>query len=211
MFKRPRFIVLAILVLLALGLLCLPGRVADRLKVTIGSLFLPLFGLTSSAQIMVDKATTAVVPRQALVNQIEQLQRENQSLRFRALQAEEIFKENERLRQHFGLDRQSVWKSKLARVVGRDPANWWRTMTIDRGSRDGLRPNLPIIAQEGLVGRIAMVGLTQSQVVMVGDPNCLVSVLVQETRDNGMIEPVASAVADPSVVALTHLSRSSAL
>src|SRR5207302_7753848 len=81
-------------------------------------------------------------------------------------------------------------KVKLAKVILRDPANWWRTVQIDLGARDGLRANMPVLTTNGLAGRIALVGLTRSQVVLLGDPNCRVSALVQnETGETGIIGP----------------------
>ena len=85
---------------------------------------------------------------------------------------------------------QASWKLKLARVVLRDPANWWRTVQIDLGSRDGLRVNLPVLTTDGLVGRVSSVSLTRSQVTLLGDPNCKVAARVEnETRDTGVIGP----------------------
>jgi rod shape-determining protein MreC len=211
MLKRPRLIALTILILLVLVLVSLPSRTAAQLKLAVGGLFLPLFGLTSSLRQAGGKAADTVVPRKVLLTQIDQLQRENQSLRFRAQQADEILRENDRLRQYLGLQKQMPWKTKLVRVIGRDPANWWRSVLIDAGSQDGLRPNLPVVTNEGLIGRLGVVGLGQSQVLLVGDPGCLVPALIQDgnLRDYGMLAPGDSL--DPRILNLTHLSRNSAL
>jgi len=92
----------------------------------------------------------------------------------------------------------------------RDPANWWRTVQIDLGSRDGLRENLPVLTAEGLVGRVSSVGLTRSQVVLMGDPNCHVSALVENpAHDMGIVS--ASGPLDTSLVDLTYLSGSASL
>jgi rod shape-determining protein MreC len=102
------------------------------------------------------------------------------------------------------------WKLKLANVVMRDPANWWRTMQIDLGSRDGLRENLPVITDAGLVGRVSSVSLTHSQVVLIGDPNCRVSALVENAaRDMGVL--IAGGTLDTSLVELTYLASSANL
>ena len=50
MLKRPHYIALGLVVLLTLVILNLPSQTTARLKLGIGSLFLPLFGLASSAQ-----------------------------------------------------------------------------------------------------------------------------------------------------------------
>ena len=91
------------------------------------------------------------------------------------MQAEETARENARLRHLLGWQQQTAWKFKLARVVLREPANWWRTAQIDLGTRDGLRVNLPVLTTDGLVGRVSSVSLTRSQVTLLGNPNCKVS------------------------------------
>src|SRR5439155_4709286 len=105
-------------------------------------------------------------------------------LKIRAVQAEESARENSRLRQYLGFPKQVPWKLKLARVVARDPANWWRTLKIDAGSRDGVTVNCAVISGDGyLVGRISEAAYAQSQVVAVGDPACRVSVLMEEEKN----------------------------
>jgi len=189
MLKRPQYIVLGLVVVLAVILLNLPGQTAARLKLAIGSLFLPLFGLAGAGQQTAAKATEALLPRSELARQNASLRRENEQLRLQTMQAEETARENDRLRQQLGWQlRQRQWKLKFAHVVLRDPANWWRTAQIDLGSRDGVRENLAVLTSDGLVGRVSSVSLTRSQVVLIGDPNCNVAALVQnETRDAGVI------------------------
>jgi rod shape-determining protein MreC len=97
--------------------------------------------------------------------------------------------ENERLRKLVAWPAQKPWKPKLAKVVLRDPANWWRTVQIDVGSRDGISNNLPVLTAEGyLIGRVSAVSLTHSRIVLLGDPNFKVAAqVVNETRDTGVI------------------------
>ena len=196
--------------LLTLVILNLPSQTSARFKQGIGSLFLPLFGLTSSSQQLAGTAGDAVVPRRELLKLNDGLRRENQQFRLQALQAQETASENARLRQLVGWQRQTTWKLKLAQVVLREPANWWRTVQIDLGSRDGMRVNLPVLTTDGLVGRISSVSLTRSQVVLLGDPNCKVSARVEnETRDTGVIGP--SGPLDTAFVVLGYLSRNANL
>ena len=195
--------------LLTLVILNLPSQTTARFKLVIGSLFLPLFGLASTSQHLTGAAGDAVVPRGELLHLNDGLRRENQQLRLQAMQAQETASENARLRQLVGWQQQTPWKLKLARVVLREPANWWRTVQIDLGSRDGLRVNLPVLTMDGLVGRISSVSLTRSQVVLLGDPNCKVSARVEETRDIGIIG--ASGPLETEFVELGYLSRNANL
>ncbi len=207
MLKRPHYIALGLIVLLVLVLLNLPGHTSARLKLAISSLFLPLFGLAGATQQVAGQAGNAVVPRSVLLRENETLQRENEKLRVQALQEAETAKENARLRQLLGWQQKVPWKLKLANVVLRDPANWWRTVEIDLGSRDGMRKNLPVLTTDGLVGRIASVSFTHSQVVLLGDPNCRAAALVENnTRDAGIIN--VSGPFDGSFVTMSYLPTS---
>jgi rod shape-determining protein MreC len=213
MLKRPHYIALGLVVLVTLVILNLPNKTTARLKLGMGSLFVPLFGLTGSAQHLAGRAGDAILPRSELVSQNEVLRRENEELRLKLLEADNITRENERFRQLLGWQQtlSRRWKLKPASVVLREPANWWRTVQIDIGSRDGVQFNKAVLAPDGaLVGRISSVSLTRSQVVLLGDPNCKVSARVDNPgRDSGIIG--ASGPLDSDFVEMSYLSRNSNL
>jgi len=207
MFRRPHYIALGLVVFIALTILNLPSQTVAKLKLGVGSLFLPLFGLTSSTKQMASQAGDAIVPRRELLKQNDRLRRENQEFRLQALQNEELLRENEKLRRLFGWQQQQRWKYKLATVVLREPANWWRTVQIDLGSRDGMTTNLPVLTTDGfLVGRISSVMLTRSTVVLLGDPTCKVAArVVNDAGDTGVIG--ASGPLESEFVELGYLAR----
>lgn len=212
MFKRPLYIFCALALLLVVVFLILQSTWGTRMKLTVGSLFLPLFGLSSTVETGLSKAADKVTPRDVLLKELEELRVANQKLRVLGQQAQEVFLENQRLRGMLDRQAQAPWRVKAARVVGRDPANWWRMVHIDVGARDGITNNQPVITAEGyLVGRIGEVGHARAQVVLVGDPNCAVSVLVQESREHGVIAPATINPLDASIVELGYLSRNSIL
>lgn len=210
MFKRKHYFALGAVTLVAVLVLSLPGRATSRLRLAVGSWFLPLFGLASAAQQLPADLADSVLPRRELLAEIDRLRKDNARLNAQLLQAAAIEQENARLRAAVGWQRQVPWKLKLAKVVTRDPANWWRSVEIDLGSRDGLRENLPVLTADGLVGRISSVGFTHSQVVLVGDPNCRVSVMVENpAHDMGVL--TAGGQFDNSLVELSYLSSSANL
>jgi rod shape-determining protein MreC len=205
MFKRKNYLALGAVVVVAVLILSLPASATSRLKLVISSWFLPLFGLASAVQQLPADLADSALPRRELLQQINSLRNENQQLKVEQVQAISIARENDQLRSLFGWEKQVPWKLKLAKVVMRDPANWWRTVQIDLGSRDGLRENLPVLTADGLVGRVSAVRLTTAQVVLIGDPNCRVSALVENpTHDMGVLN--ASGPLDPSLVELSYLT-----
>ncbi|HTV39897.1 MAG TPA: rod shape-determining protein MreC [Candidatus Sulfotelmatobacter sp.] len=210
MFKQKNYIALGTVALAAVLILSLPSSAASRLKLALGSLFLPLFGLAGATQQLPSDLADSVLPRRELLREIDNLRRENTQLQAEKLQANAIAMENDQLRSLVGWEKQQPWKMRLAHVVTRDPANWWRTIEIDLGSRDGMTANLPVMTTDGLVGRIASVGYTRSEVVLVGDPKCKVSAMVDDPgHDIGVLS--ASGPLDSSLADLTYLPGTAAL
>jgi rod shape-determining protein MreC len=66
-----------------------------------------------------------------------------------------------------------------ASVIGRDPNPFLRYVIINRGSDDGLRRGMPVVSQQGLVGRIAGVTANGASVQLITDPATSVNVLLQ--------------------------------
>jgi len=198
-------------VFVAVLLLSLPTRATTRLKFAVGSWFLPLFGLAGAAEQLPADLAGSVLPRRELLHEIANLRRENQQLREQQIQTAAIARENDQLRAELGWQRLVPWKVKLANVVMRDPANWWRTVQIDLGSRDGITTNQPVLTSEGLlVGRVSAVNFFSSQVILVGDPNCRVSALVDDaSHDMGVL--AAAGPLDSSLVQLSYLPSSANL
>ena len=210
MFKQKNYVALGAVVFVAIVLLSLPTSATARLKLAVGSWFLPLFGLASAGQQLPADLADSVLPRRELLKEIDDLRKENQQLKEQQIQTTAISRENDQLRNLLGWQRQAPWKLKLANVVMRDPANWWRTVQIDLGARDGVQTNLPVLTADGLVGRVASVSFVSSQVVLIGDPNCRVSALVENaTHDMGVL--TASGPLDNSLVQLGYLSSSANL
>ncbi|MEW6324923.1 MAG: rod shape-determining protein MreC [Nitrospirota bacterium] len=75
-----------------------------------------------------------------------------------------------------------------ARVIGRDPTNWHESVLLDRGERDGVRPDMGVVAPDGVVGRVIRVMPKTAVVLLVSDRNSVVPGLVQRSRDEGLIE-----------------------
>src|SRR5258708_8382886 len=97
MLKRSHYIALSSVVLMTLILFNLPVQTTARLKLGIGSAFLPLFGLAASSQHVAAKAADTVVPRGELLKQNEALRRENLQLRIQSQHAEEDAHDKHRL------------------------------------------------------------------------------------------------------------------
>ncbi len=178
MLKKSHYIILFLVAVLAVALLKLPGEPIGKLKLALSGLFLPLFGLSSSTHGLIEETSDGLTPRRELQRQLEQLRRQTQEQEILLAQDAGLWVENARLRGIFGWPRQGRWKLKLARVIARDPSNWWRSLEIDAGAHDGVATNCAVLTGAGLVGRVQSVGPTRSQVILLGDPNLRVSAIV---------------------------------
>jgi rod shape-determining protein MreC len=196
--------------LLTLTIMNLPSRTKARVKQGIASLFAPPFGLTRSAKETASKAGDYVVPRSELIKQNEALRLENQQLKLQLQEAEKTAKENDQLHKLLAIQQRTQFKLRPANVILHDPANWWRSVKIDVGTRDGISNNLPVLTIDGyLAGRIASASLTSSQVVLLGDPNCKVHSKVEETGDTGVVG--ATGPLDSEFVEMNYLSKNASL
>ena len=75
--------------------------------------------------------------------------------------------ENERLKSLLELKERAGYKILPAKIIGRDPSAWFDTSIINRGSLDGVRLNMPVVTNGGLVGRITAVSPLTSQIYLV--------------------------------------------
>ncbi|HAL16852.1 MAG TPA: rod shape-determining protein MreC [Anaerolineaceae bacterium] len=74
-----------------------------------------------------------------------------------------------------------------AAVIGRDPSPFLHYVIIDHGSDHGLRRGMPVITDQGLVGRIDALTATAARVQLVTDPGSTVNVRLQSTRTEAQI------------------------
>jgi rod shape-determining protein MreC len=106
------------------------------------------------------------------------------------------------LRQYKGLETQntsggfSQFDPVEARVYSRSPSTWYQTVTINKGSSDGVRVNQPVINDAGLVGRVKEVSDGNAQVMLLTDEDFGVSAKVAHGGDPGVIGPVQGSPGD---------------
>lgn len=91
-----------------------------------------------------------------------------------------------------------------ARVVSRSPTVWYSTVTIDKGTSAGLRVDDPVVAPDGLAGRVTATTRGTAQVTLITDPNSSVTGRVQPGGATGVIEPT---VGDPGKLQLNFVQR----
>jgi len=90
-----------------------------------------------------------------------------QELEVEVQQKEDLSSENGRLKSFLELKEQSPYKILAAQIIGRDPSVWFDTSIINRGSLDGVKLNMPIVTNGGLVGRVVAVSPLTAQIALI--------------------------------------------
>lgn len=72
-----------------------------------------------------------------------------------------------------------------ASVINRNPTAWYRTLTLNRGSKDGVAVNDPVVGALGLIGKVVSVLPTTSEVLLILDGEGQVGALVRSSAGNG--------------------------
>ena len=75
-----------------------------------------------------------------------------------------------------------------AQVIGREPSNWFHSVIIDMGSKDGVEIDMGVATYRGLVGKVIQVGHNTSEVILLIDQGCSMGALIQRTREIGVIK-----------------------
>lgn len=76
---------------------------------------------------------------------------------------------------------------QAAGVIGQDPSPFLHYIIINRGSDDGIRRGMPVVSQQGLVGRVVQVTATAARVELITDPGSQVSVRMQPSEVDGLL------------------------
>ena len=72
-----------------------------------------------------------------------------------------------------------------ASVINRNPNSWYQTLTLNRGSKDGVAVDDPVIGDLGLIGKVVSVSATTAEVLLILDGEGQVSALVRSSSGNG--------------------------
>jgi len=115
------------------------------------------------------------------------LQEEMAALREEVRRLAEGGLENSRLRRLLDLPAGREFDLVAAQVIAKDTTNWFKTIMINKGSEAGVQRSLPVIATEGLVGRVVEVMPWTAKVQLLTDPVSSVGALLQEQRVTGLV------------------------
>ena len=114
-----------------------------------------------------------------LLKEIDLLTRRNSDLL-------ETVKQQGRIKKLQGTNKKEKVKSLTALVIGRDSTQWSKMIFIDKGTDDGIRGNVAVVTDVGIVGHIIHSTATTSKVLLITDSRSAVDSLFQNTRVTGV-------------------------
>lgn len=125
---------------------------------------------------------------------LREVQRENealtqvvQSLQVRLQEERALAQRTDNLRQLLELHERSGLDTTAAEIIASAASPEFRTVTIDKGTADGLAANMAVISPAGVVGRVILPSTRASQVQLLVDRNAAAGALIERTRTQGVI------------------------
>lgn len=153
--------------------------------------FTPLQSGLNGLRRGLDGVSLGLAEKQTLREQIDELTIRDQRLNSENQQLREYKAEAKRLQTMLAFKEKNSEQYTLlsARVIARSPNNWFKVITIDQGSQDGIAQGMPVISPDGLVGRVCNASKYSAQVELITDREMAVGVTLQNTRETrGIIE-----------------------
>jgi rod shape-determining protein MreC len=123
----------------------------------------------------------------------EQLKQEVTKLRISLEQERNLAQQSRTLQQLLDLRSAVGFETAAASVIGSGADPEFRTVTIDKGTRDGLRADMAVMSPAGIVGRILMPTARAAKVQLIIDRDAAAGVMIERTRVAGVVTGVGSA------------------
>ena len=109
-----------------------------------------------------------------------------------SIEIDELRKENTKLKTLLEYKNSIKFDTFSATIVGKDPKNYFDTIIVDKGKKDGVEKNMPVIAyqngESGVVGKTLEVGMNFSKILLLTDNDSYISALLQKSGYTGLIK-----------------------
>jgi rod shape-determining protein MreC len=99
----------------------------------------------------------------------------------------EFESENRRLKGILAVSSEAGLKGIVADVIGYDPSNWVKAVSLNKGSIEGVQIGMPVLEGNGVVGQVISVAQHTSRVLLIVDRSSGVDSILQSTRTRGVV------------------------
>ncbi len=209
--NRSSIVAIVLFAAALLGLFSLGPQATRKIQATFFQAISPFLKTGSGLERQITSVRAGLKSLEVLERENSVLKVENRSLKATNEALRDVEHEVNRLRHALNYRERSLFRLVPAEVVSRDSSTWWRTVTINRGSVDGLAPEMPVLTDEGLVGRTTTVSENISVVLLISDENCRVAASVEGTREQGIVTGERVAGSLSPMLDLNYLSKQAEL
>ncbi len=190
--KYKSILLLVLLIVISLFLMGYSSDKYNFLPKKIGNSIFSVF------QIAVDSTSNFVTDKVDSVGELKKLRSEHGILLEKILEYQirdrdyiEVKQENIRLKKQLDFKISSEYIFKSAEIIAQEPGNIFKTIVINRGTADGIKNNMPVIAYQygyqGLVGKIIETSPLTSRILPIFDNTSYIAARLLETRYEGLI------------------------
>jgi rod shape-determining protein MreC len=187
-YRRP--LILSGTLLLSFVLLTIQARresaLADVTKRTLLATISPVLRIAAAGKATTVNLWKEYIDLRRIRGDNRLLQEEVRLLRAQVGQLQEAAQENSRLHSLLQMGSSPGIESIAAKVIGKDVTNWFRTILIDKGAKEGVQRQMAVVASEGLVGRVVDVMAGTARVQLITDPESSVGCVIQRSRVTGV-------------------------
>lgn len=183
------------MVIFVLSMVVMKQTSLERPQITIieeiaHQVFTPLQGGVNELRKYIDRVGEVFAQKDLLLLENKRLQEELKRLQIENQKLQEYKYETQRLRGLLGFRESQRDNLELigAEVIARSPNLWYKTITINKGSSDGVYRNMVAITPQGLVGRVSTVTRDTSVILLITDREGAVGSIIQENRTPGILE-----------------------
>lgn len=191
-FQSRTFIAICIVAALLLGMTVLDTASNGHLSFIenlAGNLVTPIQNFCTSVIRSGGNLIEAYTDYEALKQENEKLKNELASAGALIRDAEEYANENKSLKAMLGIaEVHPDFEFAACMVVGNDQNGYSHTLTLNKGSADGLQKKDLVMTADGVVGYINELGMTWSKVTTVLDSSCEIGAIVTRTQDIGVLD-----------------------
>lgn len=189
-FSSAKFKVLLVIACILIGIILrasFTGGLSTITQNTVSTIFSPFQTAASYVTDGITGVIDNIVNLGTLKSENESLKSQVNELQDKLVDYDEIKNLNDQLKDIAGIqDEEDNRKLLPAKVISRDPGQWFSNFTIDKGSADKIAVNQPVVTAEGLVGIVTSVDVNTATVSTILDKSVHVGIIVSRTSDTGI-------------------------
>lgn len=125
----------------------------------------------------------------------EDLQQRLNQLRLHNAALAEDARQSERLRTLLAFQQQYISKTVAAQVIGNSGSDASHVLMLDKGSHDGLKPDMAVITPDGIVGKLRNVFPRSSELLLINDASSGAGVVLENTRIRAVMHGSSNGIA----------------